>query len=390
MKLSSVLTFALAGGAMLALAAPSFARTKLVTLPGRDVMVVNMEHPTHSLLMEERDITLQEGTNFVDFSWQGVNIDSNSILLELLSNPGDEPESTKIVSVAFPPNEQALTWQLFTPESRTERIRVSYLLYGVNRNNTYEMVVDAEETEARLQHYFEVRNQSGEDFEDASFRVTMADDWERSIESGEVRRFLAENVSGLPVRKVFETSPRPFSNRGEEGEVISLIYEFDNDRASSLGEYKLPAGKTRVFAEDPDGSTLFIGEDVLEETPVGEESDIRLGTVRDILLKRRIVSDRQENQRRNDNRRVVLHDRVVEVRYESENFKEDAATVRIVEQLDSAAEIVRIDSQGVTTERVSATELEIVVDLEARPTGEGEEVPVREVTFIYRVPDIIS
>src|SRR5690606_17704646 len=100
-----------ASGLLLA-AAPASARTKLVTLPDRAELVVNLEHPSQSLLYEERDVTLQRGTNHIDFSWQAVSIDSGSIRLEVMSNPGDGPEATKIISVAFPPNESALTWEL--------------------------------------------------------------------------------------------------------------------------------------------------------------------------------------------------------------------------------------------------------------------------------------
>jgi hypothetical protein len=375
-------------GALAISAASAQARTKLVTLPGRDTMVVNMEHPSHSLLMEERDITLQQGTNFVDFSWQGVAIDPSSILLELMSNPGDGADATKIIAVAFPPNEQALTWQIFAPGARTEKIRVSYLLNGVGRHDTYEMTVDAAEASARLQHFLEVRNGSGEDLEDAAIRVAMSEDWRRSIDSGEVRRFLATNASPLPIRKVFETRPQPASDRGEDGEIISMLYEFDNTAEAALGGYKLPFGKARVFAQDPDGSTLFIGEDFVKETPTGEDATIKLGTVKDVVLKRRILSDRQENQRRNSGNRVVLYDRVVHLRYEVENFKDKAATVRVVEMLPPDAVLVEVDTQGVTTERKSAMELELVLSLEPRP--DGADVPKREINLVYKVPDVLN
>ncbi len=368
----------------------ALARTKLVTLPDRAKLVVNLENPNYSLLYEERDITLQKGTNYVDFSWQGVSIDKNSIQLSLMSHPGDGPEATKMISVAFPPNEAALTWQLYSPEARTETIRVSYLLYGVNREQSYEFTVNAAETQATFQQYFQMRNESGEDMDDAAIRIAQAEDWNRSVDSGETRRFLSFENRALPITKLYITKPQPYSNRGEDGEIISMVYEIENNETNGLGKFKLDSGKARIYSEDPDGSTIFIGEDYLAETAAGEKAQLSLGTVKDVVLKRRIMSDTQENRRYNSSKRVVLYDRVVHVRYEIENFKDKQATVRVVETLPVDAELVEIDNKNVTTERKSGQELEINITLDPRPADAKEEVPVREINMIYKVRDVVN
>ncbi|MDK2971700.1 MAG: hypothetical protein PWP23_1455 [Candidatus Sumerlaeota bacterium] len=385
---SQVIPFALA--AALALPAFSLARTKLVTLPDRATMVVNLEHPSQSLLHEERDITLQQGTNFVDFSWQGVSIDRDSIRLELLSNPGDGPQASKIIHVAFPPNEPALTWQIYSPEARTERIRVSYLLHGITRESSYEMTVNAAEDQAIFQQYFQMTNASGEDLNNSAFRIRQTDDLERSVENGETRRFLAFQQRELPIRKLFVTRPDPYSTRGEDGEIISLVYEIENAKTMGLGTFKLDPGKTRIYGEAPDGSTIFLGEDYLKETPTGEEAQLTLGTVKDVVLKRRIMNDKQENQRRNNNKRVVLYDRVVHLRYEIENFKDKAATVRVIETIPPDAKIIESDDKGVKIERKSGSELQIDIDLEPRPAGSDEDVPVREINIVYKIENVMG
>ena len=118
--LRTSLATALVVGALLASVAPAAARTKLVTLPERATLVVNLQNPSYSMLYEEREITLQTGNNDVDFSWQGVAIDPASIHLTILSNPGDTATSTKLVNLSMPPGEDALTWNLYSPEARTE------------------------------------------------------------------------------------------------------------------------------------------------------------------------------------------------------------------------------------------------------------------------------
>lgn len=376
--------------ALVASAAPAAARTKLVTLPERATLVVNLQNPSYSMLYEEREITLQPGNNDVDFSWQGVAIDPASIHLTLLSHPGDGPTATKLVNLSMPPGEDALTWNLYSPEARAENIRVSYLLSGLTRETSYEFTVNAEETEARLQQYFKLGNGSGEDLEDAQLRIAQASDWTRSVKAGETRRFLSADIATLPLQKLYIARPSPFSTRGEDGEEIALVYEFKNDKAASLGDFLLEYGKARLFSVDPDGSTLFLGEDMMPATAVGERVELALGTVKDVVLKRRIQADKRENERKDKWQNTVLYDRVVHVRYEIENFKDKGSSVRVIEQLPADAVLVEAEIDGVKATRKSGNELWLDVDLAARPEDPKTKVPVREVNLIYRVPNILQ
>lgn len=377
----------------LALIAPAAlsARTKLVTLPSRATLVVNLENPAHSLLYEERDIALQQGTNHVDFSWQGVSIDRNSILLELLDRPHDDPAATQIINVAYPPGEEALTWELYAPEARTERIRVSYLLRGISRSFFYEMTVNPGETEAFFQQYFQMSNVSGEDLDDAAIRILQADDWLRSIQAGETRRFLASEQDAVPIRKLYVARPNPNVQRrpgSDDTETIGLVYEFENNAAAGLGKAKLEPGKTRIFGEASDGGTIFFGEDLLSAVPVGEEAGLRLGSVRDVTLRRFVESDTRENERTNTSGRVVAYDRVVRLRYDIQNFKDEAAVLRIVESLPADARVVALNEDGLEAERRSAREQ--VLDIELEPRPETGEPPTRSVHLTYRIDHVLN
>jgi hypothetical protein len=104
-------------------------RIKLVALPDRDATIIRLDNPYASLVEEERVLTLQKGVNKVDFSWKGVRIDPDSIRLRVLSHP----EAVQLLSVSFPPNEAALVWEIVSPEGWEERVRISYLLSGIDR-----------------------------------------------------------------------------------------------------------------------------------------------------------------------------------------------------------------------------------------------------------------
>jgi len=363
------------------------ARTKLVTLPGRDAMVVNLSKSGQTLIYEEREITLQAGNNDIDFSWQGVSIDQSSIRVEMLTNPGDDDESTKIIDVSFPPNEAALTWKVYTPEARTELVRVSYLLSGISTNTSYEFVVNSEETESLFQQYVRVDNTSGEDLEDAQLRVPQSDDWKRSVDSGESRRFLAVERDDVPINKLFISKPSSGNFKGETGEDVSLVYEIENSKESKLGDFLLDYGKARIFSEDPDGSTVFLGEDYILRTPTRESAELSLGLARDIVFKRFLQSRDRENQRyTTNNRALVLYDEVIQYRYELENFKDDAATLRIIEVVMPDVEIVE-HHEDMTIERLSATELQIEIDLEGREAYVDEPA---EMMLVMKRKDVIN
>lgn len=383
------LTFSIAIILALAIPAVSTADTKLTALPERATLVVNMQHPNHVLLYEERDLPLQEGTNQIDFSWQGVNIDPSSIRLEMMDNPGDGNSATKIISVAFPPGQPSLRWQIYTPAARSERVRVSYLLYGVGREVSYESQVNPEETKAIFAQYYRVDNFSGEDFDKAVIRTVMADDWNRTVKSGERRQFVSFRAEDLPITKVYETRPSPHSSGNDDGETISMIYEFANTRSNNLGRFMLDGGKSRFFAHREDGS-IFTGEDFLRTTAPGEKAALRLGTVKDVLLKRYIMKDQLTTVKTNKNGRPVLSTRNVEVRYAIENFKDKPSTVRVIEQIPPDAKLIESSTQGVTVKRKSGQEVEILIELEARPADPNAEVPVREVLFQYAVENVLT
>lgn len=372
------------------LATNAEARTKLVTLPNRAELVVNLEKPASSLLSESREIPLQKGTNYIDFSWQGVSIDPGSIKLTPLSNPGDTATATKVINVNFPPGEAALTWEVYSPEARTEQVRVSYQLYGIERESQYNMVVNEAESEASFQHSIQMRNGSGEELDDSAIRLTGTDDLMRSVDSGETRKFLVTNQASVPIQKFYVTRPEINSSSSDEGELISLVYEFHNSKAHGLGKYLLQPGKARLFGKDPSGSTIFLGEDYVQTTALGEPVKLSLGTVKDILYKRRVVQDIRTNERNNRSNQPIIYDREVTIRYDVENFKDKPATLRVIEQLPPDAELLDLPSSGVTWKRTGTAEVEINMELEARPADEKATVPVQELTFRYKIPNVMN
>src|SRR5881397_4305397 len=144
-------------------AATAHARVKLVALPERARVVVSLNNPDATLVEEERIVTLQKGVNKVDFSWRGVNIDGTSIQVRALSHPSD----VKVLNTSYPPNENALVWEIASPAAQEERVRISYLLSGLGRDVVYKAVAEPDEKMLTLRDYLRLRNESGEDLTEA-------------------------------------------------------------------------------------------------------------------------------------------------------------------------------------------------------------------------------
>ncbi len=343
------------------------ARVKLVTLPDRDVIGIALDNPNYTLVTEERVITLQSGVNKIDFSWQGVSIDPSSIQFEILTHK----DTLKMLNVSYPPNENALVWEVYSPQATEARIRIYYLMGGFGRVVSYRAVTDQEEKQAILESYFRLRNNSGEDFTNAGIRVGYGAEWQKNLKNGETREMLSFQNPSLPVKKVYIYKP------AVDDKKVPMYYEVRNDIESGLGQFKLPGGKVRIFQRDSSGATIFLGEDWMKDTPVKEKSELYLGVARDVVVKRSIMSDKRDRVVRNSNKNVVLFDRIVNIQYEIENFKEEPVSLKIVETVPDYWKIEELAGPSVRHEKKDSETLEIFVDIP--PKGEKQVV-----NFVYK------
>src|SRR6476660_4120396 len=60
------------------------ARVKLITLPVRERVEIQLDNPNATLVEEERIVPLVKGENQVDFSWANTQIDPNTIVFRVV------------------------------------------------------------------------------------------------------------------------------------------------------------------------------------------------------------------------------------------------------------------------------------------------------------------
>jgi hypothetical protein len=374
-NMKRILSFALAG--MLAGSAVH-ARVKLVALPERARVVVSLNNPDATLVEEERIITLQKGVNKVDFSWRGVNIDGTSIQVRALSHPAD----VKVLNTSYPPNENALIWEISSPAAQEERVRISYLLSGLTREVMYRAVAEPNEKAITLRNYLRLHNNSGEDLTEAEVSVGYGSNFKKTIAHEEVLEMLSERITDLPIKKVltWDAATAPWDPEYQKNTVgIPLNYIITNNTSAKLGAHTMLPGKVRIFIKTKEQPTregeqvgegvAFTGEDWAQLTPVDREMKLYIGQSRDVKVTQRKTKDDKTNIRRNNQNNVVLNDTDEIYKIEIENFKKEPVNLTLVEHVPGYWKMVE-NSHAAQFKKKDAFTFEYNLVLPAESTGE--------------------
>ena len=350
---------------VLLMAAGAQGRIKLVALPERAATVIRLDNPNATLIEEERVLTLQKGLNKVDFSWKAVSIDSDSIRLAVI----DHPEGVTLLNVSYPPNEAALVWEISSDKDYAETVRISYLLSNIDRLITYKAIADKAETHVDLKSYLVLRNFSGEDFEQARVLLDYGEAFEQGIKHEETKQMLFFKASQVPITKVwtFDAAIQPWDPEKLENKNVGIpvSYRIVNDKKSGLGDFSLWSGKARIFQDDGSESTIFLGEDVTGQVPVGEKTELYIGDSRDIVVTQRKMVERRTNITKNDSRHVIMYDMEEVIVAKIENFKDSPAVLTVIQHIPGQWDMKKKDC-NMPYKKTDYSTLEFEIKLPAR------------------------
>lgn len=326
------------------LAEVAFARIKLITLPIRERVEIQLDNPNATLVEEERIVPLVKGVNQVDFSWANTQIDPNTIVFRVIprvepagdagkpkeqDKPEAKPMDVKVLSVSYPPNEAALVWQVASSDSGSARVRISYLLGNLTKSFNYRAVTSRDEKTLTLSEYIRIQNLANESFGSTGLWAGFGPRFLKPIGINETKEMLIEKHQQVPVKKTYTTDPQQYGylDRPQNKLLVPMHYVLKNDKASQLGRAPLQYGKVRIFQEDGHGGTAFLGEDWGKFTPLDDEMRLYVGTAQDVVVKRTIGKNEQKRVAGN------LYNREIVVKYEIENFKDKAVTLDISENI---------------------------------------------------------
>ncbi len=358
------------------------ARIKLATLPVRERVEIQLDNDNTTLVEEERIVPLlkwsaQTGNNFIDFSWSNTSIDKSSILFRPIAirngeqfdaikkvklDPFGEVEEVSVINVAFPPNENALVWEVFAARACAVKVRVSYLISNLSRSFSYRALANKDETTLTLSKYLQIRNYSGESFSGAGVWAGFGTAFNKVVDNSTDIKVLMHNFKDVKINKTFTfdwytngrlNADKPFASK------ILMHYNLKNTTAGGMGLFPMQPGKVRIFVDDGRNGEAFLGEDIALLTPIDGEMDLYLGESRDIVCTRTIDSNVREVKRGN------LFNQNIVIKYEIENFRDKPATLRILEQVNRlCAELAGVGNRDTEWEKGSQTSSELKIDME--------------------------
>lgn len=342
------------------------ARIKLVALPDRGKTVIRLDNPRATLIEEERNLPLQKGLNKIDFSWKGVSIDQDSIRLLPLGKADD----VALLNVSYPPNEEALVWEVSSKDAREQPIRISYLLSNIDRLITYKAIVDKPESKADLLGYIILRNFSGEDFARAIVNIGQGVPFEQALSHEETSQSLFFKAPAVPIKKVwmFDAAVKPWDPSILDQNVgIPVLYEITNSKQNNLGKVMFWSGNCRVYQDDGHATTIFLGEDASKIVPIGEKMEIGVGESRDIIVTQHLMDKRQINIRKNSSDQIILYDSDETITAKIENFKDKTATLTMLQHILGQWDMVECNLKY---ERKDAETIKFLIDLQ--PNGKQQ------------------
>ncbi len=241
-----------------------------------------------------------------------------------------------------------LVWLVDTKAPGEHLAEVTYQTGGTNWHAEYVLVLNQDDTAADITGWVSMDNQSGKTYRQAKMKFIAGDVRRVTAPPGPVARERLRKGVGVPAAPMEEkaffeyhmyTLPRESTVADKETKQLEMFepargmkvekkflydplrgwryggrrteptygvtsykkvhvfIEFRNSKANKLG-IPLPAGKVRVYKQDPADEALeFVGEEKIDHTPRNEKLSLMVGNAFDLVGERKQVGYRYEQQR---------------------------------------------------------------------------------------------
>lgn len=289
------------------------------------IMQKYIDHPIH-LITKNGDL----------FSGQLLSAGNSDIILKLDSGEINIIRSENVQYYNFPElpegliTRPTLVWLVENSGPENQKTEISYLTGGMMWQAEYVGVIEKDSKSMEFSGWVSLKNHTGTTYRNAKLKLVAGD--VHTVDK--VKHYpLSESVriKSLAARPQFEeksffeyhlyTLKRRTTLKNNQTKQLSLfpqtktkvnkIYvydgsryntkirvnlEFMNNKKYELG-MPLPKGKIRVYKKDEDGSQEFVGEDLIDHTPVNEKVRVYLGNAFDIVGERSKISEKKISSR---------------------------------------------------------------------------------------------
>jgi hypothetical protein len=261
-----------------------------------------------------------------------------------------------------------LVWLLNNTGARRQKIEASYLANNVSWSADYVMTVAREDTNADLDGWVTMANNSGAAFKNAKLQLVAGElnrvanvqvsaglmdmksmaraaappmqqesfseyhlytlNRRTSVMDKETKQLSLLNASRFPVQKHFIVNGQSYYYRSAMSpgsplkDAVLVYYKFKNEEKTGLG-MPLPAGTVRVYQADSHGGILFIGEDRIDHTPKDENVSIHIGNAFDIVCE----------HKQTDYKKIDNHTYEMEYEVTLRNHKDTPVTIDVNEPI---------------------------------------------------------
>jgi hypothetical protein len=377
-----------------AAACGAWAKVDLTTLPERETVQLTIYNSADlTLVRESRPLTLKEGENDLQFSWENTLIDPTS--LEML--PKAHAGEIEISELVYPARVRNLgLWKIASEVSGKVPVEITYLTSGLTWRAFYMGTLTGDEKTMRLEGYVVVTNNSGEDYENAQTRLIVGEvhildeiaelarrqypygspvpvpssepaaaamyPAVRSMARGMVMESLdaaAEKPKeiqkeGLSEYFLYtiegtETIPTGWSKRlpsfDADGVPVVNLYKFEeeqygprvirflsfkNDEEHKLGQTPIPGGVLKVYRNiDEKQHLAYTGQSGFKYIPVDEDVELNLGAAADVVVEPKLMDYATDNYRFDSRGNIAGWDDVQTYRIEVRNTRDIPVKIEI-------------------------------------------------------------
>ncbi|MFW9893974.1 MAG: DUF4139 domain-containing protein [Candidatus Thorarchaeota archaeon] len=392
------LWFVVAFALTLAVVVPASAKVDLTTLPTRDTVQLTIYNSADlTLARESRALTLKEGTNALQFSWANTLIDPTSLemlpqahaaeidIAELIYPPRVQnlglwnvtSEVSGKIPVEITYMTSGLTWRAFymgtlAEDEKTMRLQ-GYVRVTNNSGEDYENaqvrlivgkvhILDQIAELARRQYPYNrpgdvVRMPTAAPAPQIRARAVRAAGRQVLMEAAEAKEIVKEGLSEYFLYTIegTETIPNGWSKRLQSFDVDDVpvvnLYKFEqdrygrhvvrflsftNDEEHNLGDTPIPDGTLKVYRTADERDHLsYEGQSSFKYIPVGEEVELNLGAVADVVVEPTLMEVRTDNYRYDRNRNVAGWDDIETYKVEVKNTRAVPVKIEIRRNFDS-------------------------------------------------------
>ena len=259
-----------------------------------------------------------------------------------------------------------LTWLYDNSTTNEHNLEVSYLTNNLGWKADYVVVLSEDDTSGNISGWVTLDNKSGATYKNAHLKLIAGDvnrvtdvsgnkvvmmshmerrltpqfeekpffeyhiydlQRETTIKDKQTKQVSLLEAADVKIQKVFLVEGfqgifTRYYQRNNSKQPVNVYIKFKNTEENNLGK-PIPEGIMRLYKKDSEGSQLFIGEDRIDHTSVGEEISLKIGEAFDVIAER-VQTDYKQISK-------GLHESEWEITLK--NHKDDDVIVNIIEPL---------------------------------------------------------